>query len=358
MNYKNISVVICVLLSSQTFAKSKYPLRNSSQSCSNISLLNTSRTADIFKSPRNQGPIGWCYAYAAADLMSAKLDTELSAFHIALLFNKGVGGNILLDNIFKLGRLFSKKNSQVYEGGWTDRNLKYLKKFETVCTEDALTSNLNLGNNIQYLLENTKKIKDESVFLSDDDNTTSYMFFRANVSSFKTFFPYISANNFIDTIRDNDDKSINAILLDVAQLSCEDKMIDIPQDLDIISRKIPSLFRVRKIGKKRKKIKSLKRFHSFVKDLDNVLDNVQPFAIHYDVGTLLTRNKKGFLHASSVIGRKFENGSCQYQIRNSWGKVCSRYNEEKVTSCDKESGYYWIKEETLFDVASEFIYLK
>lgn len=43
----------------------------------------------FLEEPRNQADIGWCYAYAAADLLSAYSGVELSSADIAISFNEG-----------------------------------------------------------------------------------------------------------------------------------------------------------------------------------------------------------------------------------------------------------------------------
>ena len=43
----------------------------------------------LFSSPRNQKDKDWCYAFTAADLLSAEIGTPVSAMHMAALYNKG-----------------------------------------------------------------------------------------------------------------------------------------------------------------------------------------------------------------------------------------------------------------------------
>ena len=42
---------------------------------------------EFFSPPRNQGLIGWCYGFAAADLLSVEAGTPVSAAHTSAIFN-------------------------------------------------------------------------------------------------------------------------------------------------------------------------------------------------------------------------------------------------------------------------------
>ncbi|OUS00195.1 hypothetical protein A9Q84_03150 [Halobacteriovorax marinus] len=88
---------------------------------------------------------------------------------------------------------------------------------------------------------------------------------------------------------------------------------------------------------------------------------MQPVGIGYCSGVLEQGNafigpKSRFSrfcgpHASAIIGRKFENGSCKFLIRNSWGKSCRGISKD--IECDE--GNMWIEqgklEESLISVS-------
>ncbi len=84
---------------------------------------------------RNQGDIGWCFAYVAADLISEKIGEYISAAHIAKnYYKKSI-----------IARLYNRT-----EGGYTfDAIANSLN--EALCTEETLPSN-------QVDLNNFKKI--------------------------------------------------------------------------------------------------------------------------------------------------------------------------------------------------------
>ena len=57
--------------------------------CPNIDIRDnmTQEMKEYFSTPKNQGEIGWCYAFVASDLLSAHLNQPVSAFYLASFYN-------------------------------------------------------------------------------------------------------------------------------------------------------------------------------------------------------------------------------------------------------------------------------
>ena len=64
---------------------------------------------------------------------------------------------------------------------------------------------------------------------------------------------------------------------------------------------------------------------------------------------------KEYLHASVIVGKRFEGGKCQYLIRNSWGTGCGEYNLNRV-QCDQ--GNLWVNEADLDENMIGMTYLE
>jgi aminopeptidase C len=79
--------------------------------------------------------------------------------------------------------------------------------------------------------------------------------------------------------------------------------------------------------------------------MDKALDNGKIIGIEYDAGILEDYNYAASVlngHASSIIGRRFneKTNSCEYLLRNSWGKSCAGYHEDY----ECEDGHIWMAE--------------
>ncbi|MNL16203.1 hypothetical protein D3C87_1372330 [compost metagenome] len=94
--------------------------------------------------------------------------------------------------------------------------------------------------------------------------------------------------------------------------------------------------------------------------IDEQLNNKNIIEIGYDASILTstdfeTKSTKAN-HSSLVVGRRFNDKtmSCEYLIRNSWGKSCGSYRGD----LDCEEGNIWIPKEDLIKDLSEITYIK
>ena len=80
---KPILMLLTLLLSFSVFSQSDVQEKRKA-SCSDVVNLNPPLERD---KPRNQDTIGWCYAYAAADLLGHALGKNVSAVSLAASLN-------------------------------------------------------------------------------------------------------------------------------------------------------------------------------------------------------------------------------------------------------------------------------
>jgi hypothetical protein len=82
-------------------------------------------------------------------------------------------------------------------------------------------------------------------------------------------------------------------------------------------------------------------------------------ALDYDGRVLENKNNQRIsveeLHTSSIVGRRWNKTeqSCQYLIRDSFGKDCSQYDPRLECS----EGYLWLNEEDIFRNMTSVVYL-
>ncbi len=257
---------------------------------------------------RDQDSVGWCYAFAAADLLTYKLGKKISALDIALTNN-----NSWINNLFlKLGY-----GEQDMDGGWAPDAVKNIKAAGGVCLEDKIKSQDNGYGSLFSALSTIHNYKKTG---SQDRS--------ANCSqAVRTLFPGIDDKLFSEIAERSSQSSIVKMLQENA---CKKRI-----NIDGINVRSTSAY-----------------FESGRKELFDVMDEQlgkrkNIVAISYNAELLYDRHYNGKLggHASTVVGRRYnsKNGECEYLIRNSYGRGCSGY--DPYLTC--EEGNVWIPKSIL-----------
>lgn len=279
---------------------------------------------------RNQQDVGWCYAFASADLLSFYAKKTLSSVDVAILYNN-FSREALIRNEFDFSRfskpitapsikeLFEKKNPAIenealfthdgaYDGGIAYEAL-IIALQRGVCSEKDLptpnTENLTLNqirNAPAYY-----KIKKE-----DSDLACIDRLHRAS-----KLFTNLQVNQIEEIIEQS---NVNSLLLTLRKKNC--------QDLSFLPNK---------------KVMINKSSHPrhILETLNWKLDSNEPIALTYK--SKMIRKDLDGNHISVVIGRKFNEvtKNCEYKVRNSWGSKIPFTLASKVKH---EDGNFWISE--------------
>lgn len=272
---------------------------------SSINSASNCSTVDLRKklSPlRNQGNTGWCFAYAASDLLTAKLGKEISAVSVAI--------NFKTDSILSFfDRL---KGNSAFRSGTISSAI--LASRDKLCLESELPSDLA---NID-LEKSFKNIKTNHLSMDD-------------CISLGEIISQSQLNNFIKITKKLSERES---LKQMAEVSCK----------KTLNHKLTT--------------QEIKK-SELISGMNGVLDQGQIIGISIDPRFWEEgKNYKGkkFDHSVSVVGRKWDSktNSCRYLIRNSMGTDCRNY--DPVYSCEK--GYTWVPETTLYNNTEDAYYLK
>lgn len=73
--------------------------------------------------------------------------------------------------------------------------------------------------------------------------------------------------------------------------------------------------------------------------LNDAINNGKPVSIIYDVSSLYTKRNgpEAESHVSVVVARRWNGQECEFQVRNSWGRSC-----DAIKNCDPSTGIFWI----------------
>lgn len=274
--------------------------------------------------PRDQDSIGWCYAFAAADLLTYKTGKKVSASDVSLNYESGW----VKDLGVTLGR-----SEATYEGGRIEGALEKMKE-KGICLEKDFRSDDMAGGSLREMVDTVDKAKkkyEKGQRICDTGQAAT-----------SELFPNINMNDYYEIL----DKSSRAgFLSELQQKSCGKR--ESASNIEVINEN--GVFGDLSDQKKLSEM------------IDAQLDKNNIAGIGYDARPLISQQferegSEQFMHGSIVVGRRFnkKSNSCEYLIRNSWGKSCETYR----SPLDCEEGNVWIPKEDLMKGLINVTYIK
>ena len=300
---------------------------------------------------RNQGSQGWCYAFTAADLIGYKLgitpEKMISAFDVAASYymadSDSLKNQLSPDQAAKM-----KLNLQLYD---KDQEKSFgsslAKRWGGHSVIAIVAYNLRPGACLEsQLLSQTSEIYAEaktylnSVIEFQESETTKNIFSKCgSFSSLESVSPTQLANLSKELSQQIVNKSAK-IFTDLCSSRIAKPVLK-PETMGINGSP------------------DLKKAWD---QLDKNLDEKVPTGISYS-SCFLEKPQIPFFssftkcpHASSIVGRrKNSSGQCEYKIRNSWGRSCSKYTSQKQKKC--EHGNIWVTKDELSDYLTAITWL-
>lgn len=336
-------LLISLLISSPLFARNlvtEAQCTNSDIRNTNPLIKNNKAMRDFFTTPRNQDSIGWCYAFAAADLLSAETGTPISSMHASLIYNHSLKSGILnyLSNLFD-SDLPTKPMSDgnfvmVEEGGHMDEAVNAIRKKGQVCSEKSLPFDQHLGKSTMELIKKMEEIKLRAMNKKLNEKLVC-----EELSKILPTYG-IKTNDYESISHSLLNQDINKTLDLMAEQNCGNNLIRIPRRF-VRTIYPPTL---------RRQYRSMGTL--FFTQINETINKGRPLSMSYDV-----KSVAGFKgsHANIITARRWKNGRCEYKVRNSWGASCAYYN--KGIDCVREEGAFWLSDEKLLSIATKIQYL-
>ncbi len=303
---------------------------------------------------RNQGNIGWCYANVAADLLTFRFNDELhgeraSAGYVALTFNE-----------------FAKLKPHPDQDAGLISPAVFFSQRNGICPQsfqDTVLKNSpfkSIKEQIKGLVELKRSF----------DKTKSTHF-----KDLEIVKKYRDSNSYLNTLSDEvlveilNSTSTRTFPRKLAETLCKPHMVEVKHDVKIRFQESfiegwKHIFTA--LLAREKNLSPLKLgARDLIKEIHEELQNQNMVAISYytrifyEIGSA-AYNKAG-LHASSIVGRKWNETtrSCDFKLRNSWGKRCDSYtNPNLKNKCELDSGYVWVPDTLLQNSISDIVYYK
>lgn len=330
---KHVVLIFLLLLSSG------YAQVLTQQECSSIDIRTTNphiRKSSILRNhftvPRNQDSIGWCYGFAAADLLSAHLGADISSFHTSALYNRKARKNLLFRFVHGLALKSSKDSfEEVYQGGMCKMALAEAIKNGKVCREKALPFDYPHSGQTRVMIMTLEGIRKERKAYSEENlcNAVNYILNTDNNLS-------VDAGHITEELIS---KNMNLVLDKIGNEQCKNNGV------------VVHPFKVRGIPTTNGY--NIEKSKLFLNRISDLLQNGKPIEVTYDVKHYT--DMRG-LHSSVVTARRWQDGKCQFKIRNSWGKSCAGYND--FVDCEKETGSFWVNDEHFVKATRSTTYIE
>jgi hypothetical protein len=292
--------------------------------------------------PLDQGPIGWCYGYAAADLLTIATGKPVSALHTSALHNKKISQSFLRKNLTELERrLKATTFAEIYEGGTIKAAVLDAAKNGEVCVShpaDAIDS-ANLARLILDL-EESKKTLDKLRAIGTSNlcqgMNTLLLFHEVIVDDIQKITESFFKEN------------LNSTLEKILAGNCKEK-VSVPKFKLHTITKPSSTSQAQTLLDK-----SSNTMEEYFRSLNHSLNSGLPVGLSYDTKRIV-HDGAGGPHASTIISRRWQNGTCQYKVRNTWGKSCKRYRKD--ISCEESEGSFWVSASELKEISMNFTIL-
>lgn len=335
---------LLLLIATPGLASEERIIQIPKQMCGSVD-IRTVRPAlqDIFSEPRNQGLIGWCYGFAAADLLSAEVGENISAAHVSSIYNKRVASNFFWRIGYSIGDLFKKDDmGDVYEGGFIGKAMKDTLAANSVCREVDMPYDKAYTGQFRHIMEGlddlAEKLNEKKISVADAKLSL------AKILS-QSLFPRVDHDK---VIQDLQGKNLNKVVEDIMRVNCGENLVSLP-DMKVKSKNKPRL----RQDSEESFNSSVRRIGRFFEALNDKLEAGKPVGISYNVNRV-TKQSGG--HASVVIARRWKNNQCEYKIRNSWGESCRSYKDG--VDCDSKDGSFWVSDDTLYKMSKSITFVE
>lgn len=292
-----------------------------------------------FSEPQDQDSLGWCYGYSAADLLSAEAGTPVSAVHVSLIFNKKVAESPAWSLAYGVRDLFKKpKFESVHEGGWVGSALKAVMKNKTVCSDKNLPYYTQYGSDIHAIISVAEYLRklNKNKEITDTQSCTLL----GNTLTFTSFNNLSEERNKIIASLMRDE--LNIAMEKLVKENCKNNNVTLQNKK--ITKLLPPM-----MGNNEDYENELR---SYKQRVNEILSKGKPLSMSYNVKYVTTKKE---LHASTVVARRWQNGRCEFKIRNSWGRSCEIYKSD--IECNKDEGSYWVNDELFFTMANDLTFI-
>lgn len=278
-----------------------------------------------FSTPRNQDSIGWCYAFSASDFLTAEIGVSVSALHTSILYNSAAYNSPERREDAENHLRSNGRFKEVYESGWPNKAINDVIAKGWVCSEADLPFDVDRPYDIKEMIDYLESKKHLA-----NPYYKNALCHEVNLKLKDYSLAFQDVEAIVDSMMN---QNLNQTLEVFAEKACKNRITDIPKiDLTWVD-------------------KNRHQPQDFLAKINQNINSGSPVQISYQPKFVSTLSGDGY-HASMVIGRRWRNGRCEFNIRNSWGKLCATY--KPGIECNRDEGTFWMSETDLMRASAGF----
>jgi hypothetical protein len=319
------------------FQAAQFKARTSAAQCTDLDARESRpQLKEFYATPKYQDGLGWCYASAAAEMVTHKIGRPVSAVDMAIIHNHEIHssafGRAKREIGNKLG--FFDEEKGAYEGGFIRDAILGAKKYG-ICSAKRMPSQLErnpyLKGGLLELLKNIEAFNQYQAKKSTDLEGFSQGVECSGqdgwgVSGFKEYFPGVDVRSLYNLLVKEAQQDVNETLFDLAQAHCRQDRIPLKK------------LKVREINLQ------AGSSASWTKVLDAQLAKGNIAGISFYMRMLVSSADRWEGHATTVVARKFQYGECMYLVRDSSTQGCGWYRSQLQDLCDAKTQTLWVPE--------------
>jgi len=320
---KKMLLFFSLILLAMGFAISVYAQKRE-PTCSSVDLR------EKLPPTRLQGDIGWCYAYAAADLLSFKIGKNVSPISMALNFNR-----IYLNHTGAFDASELKKHGHhiaQLEGGEI-RQALFAAEQTPVCLQNDYSFELAKSKTMEKIAETLKEVESLE---TQYRKSKSFALSCAQLNSLHSIFPHIGAQELTHMLQKS--------------AATSEPELNFVDELESANCRHP-IFLKKPLEIKHASTDKHWKFRSSVDDLIRVLNqeldrnNIVGLSYYFHLDDLKNSSRDDkYGHASVIVGRRQAATGCEYLVRNSMS-TCEDYDAKIAKNCDHNN--VWVPENIL-----------
>ncbi len=335
MRSAKIAFLSILTLASVSFASA---INMPDESCEALDVRDsmTQELKEFYMKPSEQGDIGWCFGYAASDVLTQAVGKPLSAIYVSTNYINGLtAAGKFVRSVMHGG--------PVPEAGFIASAINDMKDLGQACTTEGVPYNgifqvnsyVSRTGSFLTNLQSLREDRCDKACQQVVDAGIKYYTSRLNVGDVKNF------------LMNRTDVELEKAFFALINSSCGTNKVSVPRSIEVETAVQTTL---------RPGMNGYDETKEMLYSIDRALEKNKVVGLEYNAAHITAAGgTMGGFHASTILARKTINNKCHYLVRNSWGDKC---NYRPGIICEKEQGAYWVDKKTLKKMSSKVAWIK
>jgi|GEM_PF-6518023 len=282
-----------------------------------------------FQDHRSQGGLDWCWAHAAADVLTYRVEIPISASDLAF---RALAERFPVSFTEWLSGLGTPNMT-----GYSEDAFEIAAKYGVCSEEDSPSNDFPYSPKFSPVSRAISEVLKIRELITQGQVSPDFFEKMTSIKAVQAIFPHLQFTEIFDIIqRTTEHSPVEAFDL-LTRSNCAQRRIEVPT-FQFYDRTFGSV-------------------ESKIQDLHKQISRQTPVIISAKINMLFQTSSNGN-HALTIFGRDFLDGKCQFLIRNTWESQCSVLKSPLRNHCDNNDGSFWISEEDLALALNRLYYIR